>query len=272
MSNIAYIRKANLLQLIAKYDGTQKQFAEKVNTNNAYISQIVNGSIGQNGKPANIGNNLARKIEKHLGLEDGYMDVPHNTAPQKQSDTTSREPSANSLNDKPTLPVIRDGIPYDQVQAREIHFWEGDEPLDDDEFEVPYYKDVELLAGDGLEAPSFEDGRRKIKYGKTAAYKSGASQTQSLCLTLTGDSMEDLIKDGSMIAIDTSKKEIREGKIYAFRHDKLLRVKYLIPRPDGGILIRSHNKDYEDEIVTGEEMNTIHIIGWVWNWSVLQKW
>lgn len=166
----------------------------------------------------------------------------------------------------------RDGQPIADVKFRGVEFWDNDTPLDDDEFEVPYYKDVELTGGCG----SFEqhdDGRRRIKYGKTAAYASGASQTQSICMTLVGDSMEDLIRAGSMIAVDLGKKEIREGKIYAFRHGQLLRVKYLIPKPDGGLIIRSHNKDYEDEHITAEEVeNDINMIGWVWNWSVLERW
>lgn len=166
----------------------------------------------------------------------------------------------------------RDGQPIADVKFRRVEFWDNDTPLNDDEFEVPYYKDVELTGGCG----SFEqhdDGRRRIKYGKTAAYASGASQTQSICMTLVGDSMEDLIRAGSMIAVDLGKKEIREGKIYAFRHGQLLRVKYLIPKPDGGLIIRSHNKDYEDEHITAEEVeNDINMIGWVWNWSVLERW
>lgn len=166
----------------------------------------------------------------------------------------------------------KDGQPIADVKFRGVEFWDSETPLDDDEFEVPYYKDVELTGGCG----SFEqhdDGRRRIKYGKTAAYASGASQTQSICMTLVGDSMEDLIRAGSMIAVDLGKKEIREGKIYAFRHGQLLRVKYLIPKPDGGLIIRSHNKDYEDEHITAEEVeNDINMIGWVWNWSVLERW
>lgn len=171
------------------------------------------------------------------------------------------------------LPVKnKDGQQMDGVKFRSVEFWDSETPLDDDEFEVPYYKDVELTGGFG----SFEqhdDGRRRIKYGKTAAYTSGASQTQSICMTLVGDSMEDRIAAGSMIAVDLSKKDVREGKIYAFRHGQLLRVKYLIPKPDGGLIIRSHNKAYEDEHISTEEVeNDINLIGWVWNWSVLERW
>ena len=169
-------------------------------------------------------------------------------------------------------PSKRDGQQMSDIAFKDVEFWDGDTPLNDDEFEVPYYKDIELTGGAGS-FEQYDDGRRKIKYGKSAARKSGASQTQSICMTLVGDSMEDRIAAGSMIAIDISKTEIREGKIYAFRHGQLLRVKYLIPRPDGGLIIRSHNKSYEDEVITASEAeNDLKVIGWVWNWSVLERW
>ena len=158
------------------------------------------------------------------------------------------------------------------IKAENIEFWDNETPVNEDEFEVPYYKDVELTGGSGS-FEQYDDGRRKIKYGKSDAYKSGASQTHSICLTLVGDSMEDRIAAGSMIAVDISKKEIREGKIYAFRHGHLLRVKYLIPKPDGGLIIRSHNSLYKDEQIGADETEEdIKIIGWVWNWSVLERW
>lgn len=165
-----------------------------------------------------------------------------------------------------------DGIPLSEFKARGITEWDNDTPLEDDEFELPYYKDVELKGGDGSFEIAWDDGRRRLRYAKSTARQSGASMTQSFCTTLTGDSMEERIQEGAMIAIDATKKEIREGKIYAFRHGQLYRVKYLIPRPDGGLLIRSHNPSYADEIVKPEDMDNIEILGWVWNWSTLERW
>ena len=76
--DISEIRKANLLKLIeAKASGSQKDFANAVPTAPAYISQIINSTIGRNGKPATVGTALARKIEKAFGLDHGYMDSLH---------------------------------------------------------------------------------------------------------------------------------------------------------------------------------------------------
>lgn len=170
------------------------------------------------------------------------------------------------------LPVRENQINENNTQI--MDFWDSETPLYDDEFEANFYKDAEFLGGSGFEADVYDDGRRKIRYAYTAARRAGANPSKVICTTLVGDSMEELILDGSMIAIDTSKKDIREGKIYAFRHGNILRVKYLIPRPDGGLIIRSHNERYTDEVITGEEIENenIQIIGWVWNWSSLMVW
>ncbi|AKG10859.1 S24 family peptidase [Moraxella bovoculi] len=161
-----------------------------------------------------------------------------------------------------------------ESDTQQMGFWDSETPLQDDEFEVSFYKDTEFLGGSGFEADVYDDGRRKIRYAYTAARRAGANPNKVICTTLSGDSMEELILNGSMIAIDTSKKDIREGKIYAFRHGNMLRVKYLIPRPDGGLVIRSHNERYTDEVITGDEIENenIQIIGWVWNWSSLVVW
>lgn len=171
-----------------------------------------------------------------------------------------------------SLPVREDQI--NEKEYKEMEFWDSDTPLYDDEFEATFYKDAEFVGGSGFETDVYDDGRRKIRYAYTAARRAGANPSKVICTTLVGDSMEELILSGSMIAIDTSKKDIREGKIYAFRHGNMLRVKYLIPRPDGGLIIRSHNPKYKDEVITGDEIDNenIQIIGWVWNWSSLMVW
>lgn len=74
--DISEIRKANLLELIeTKANGSQKEFAEKAGTSPAYLSQILNNTLGRNGKPATVGNALARKIETQFKLDHGWMDT-----------------------------------------------------------------------------------------------------------------------------------------------------------------------------------------------------
>ncbi|HCM31836.1 MAG TPA: LexA family transcriptional repressor [Acinetobacter radioresistens] len=86
--DISEIRKQNLLILINDLvGGSQKNFALIVGTSPAYLSQIINGTIGRNGKPATVGTALARKIEKALHLPHGAMDQIQISAHEEDLET-----------------------------------------------------------------------------------------------------------------------------------------------------------------------------------------
>ena len=104
--DISEIRKANLLELIEiKSNGSQKDFANAVPTAPAYISQIINETIGRNGKPAVVGTAMARKIEKAFNLEHGYMDIFHNKNEELKFDNNVDLSQKISLEGQP-IPVI----------------------------------------------------------------------------------------------------------------------------------------------------------------------
>ena len=75
------IRKRNLAALIELY-GSQHALAMAVDTDPAYISQIMSEK-----SKANIGDTLARKIEKSLEKPHGWMDIDHNA----DTSSTARE-------------------------------------------------------------------------------------------------------------------------------------------------------------------------------------
>lgn len=45
----------------------------------SYLYQILNQTAIQNGKPKNIGSNMARKIEMAMGKKEGWLDLSHST-------------------------------------------------------------------------------------------------------------------------------------------------------------------------------------------------
>lgn len=55
--------------------------------------------------------------------------------------------------------------------------------------------------------------------------------------------MSPQLNDGDVVGIDTSKTKVIDSDTYAIRDGDLLRVKILIERSDGGLLIRSFNRD-----------------------------
>jgi len=78
--------------------------------------------------------------------------------------------------------------------------------------------------------------------------------------------MEPKLSDGDKVAINLNDRTIRDGKMYAIRMGEIQRVKTLISRPDGGIIVRSYNQVYKDELITKEQLanEDMVVIGRVW--------
>lgn len=142
-----------------------------------------------------------------------------------------------------------------------IDEWDSKTPLNDDEIEVPFYKDVRLSAGDGF-ADDIEDyNGYQLRMSRSTMRRYGIDKNCTVCLTVYGDSMEPVFQDGATVAIDQADTNIRDGKIYAINHAGLLRIKILERLPNNLIKIRSYNPDYEDEVISQDEIN---ILGRVW--------
>lgn len=121
------------------------------------------------------------------------------------------------------------------------------EPVDDDELvELPLL-DVRFSAGDGT-YDMIEKAASTFTFRRQFLHEMGVSTSAAKLVKISGSSMEPRLQDGDIVGINTDDTRIREGKTYAIRHGNLLRVKVLIEHPDGGVTIRSLNKDeYGDE-------------------------
>ena len=85
--------------------------------------------------------------------------------------------------------------------------------------------------------------------------------------------MENTILDGAAIGVDKSKQSIKDGKIYAFDHGGMLRVKRLYRQPFGAVKIVSDNPEYPEELMTADQwQNEVRLLGWVFWWSSVDKW
>lgn len=129
--------------------------------------------------------------------------------------------------------------------------------------------DVELSAGNGCEAEIVESVIDWFPIRRMDLRKAGVSATNARIVKIWGNSLLPVLNNGDHVAVDIAQTNpIRDGDLYAVRDGVLLRVKVLINQPDGGLIIRSFNKDeYPDEILTFNERRTrIHVIGRVF-WS-----
>ncbi|MDR5611412.1 MULTISPECIES: S24 family peptidase [unclassified Arsenophonus] len=145
-----------------------------------------------------------------------------------------------------------------------IATWDDNTPLDDDEVEVQYLKDIEFACGNGR-ISSYDYNNCKLRFSKSTLRKIGAKSDGStvLCFPVKGNSMQPLIPDGSVVAIDISNKKIIDGKIYAIEQNGLKRIKILHRLPKGKLIIRSINREeYEDEECQEDEVDIIGRLFW----------
>ncbi|MCF7557777.1 XRE family transcriptional regulator [Pseudomonas petrae] len=149
--------------------------------------------------------------------------------------------------------------------------WDDDTPLDDDEVYVPFLKEVELSAGSGRTAVE-QSNKKKLRFGKLTLRRQGVQPSDAVCVTVSGNSMEPVLPNGSTVGVDQGAVNIIDGKMYALNHGGQLRVKMVYRLPMGGLRLRSYNRDEHPDEEHGAEAlvkGEIVIIGKVFWYSVL---
>src|SRR5690606_6016229 len=150
--------------------------------------------------------------------------------------------------------------------------WADSAPLDEDEVELPYFKEVCFSAGGG-QTQVIEEHGNKLRFSKRTLKNAGVDKEFAACAKNSGRSMENTISDGASIGIDKSKQTIKDGKVYAFDHGGLLRVKRLYRLPFGAVRIVSDNPEYPEEVMSAEQwQEDVKLLGWVFWWSTVDTW
>lgn len=237
-------RVSELKKIIdSRFGGSQAEFARAIGRSPSSVWQWLSGH-------RNVGEKAARDIERRLRIIPGTLDG--------------------------FVSEVREAVaPYNRGQELEfaghLDTWDSETPLDDDEVEVPLFREVELAAGTG-QTQVVENHGPKLRFAKSTLARAGVQPEHAACAYVRGNSMEPVMPDGTCVGVNTGDKDIRDGEIYAFDHDGMLRVKYLHRRPGGGIRIVSQNStEHSDEELTGAEVSDqIRLIGRVFWWSVLR--
>ena len=145
--------------------------------------------------------------------------------------------------------------------------WDSRTPLDEDEVEAPFYKDVRLSAGNGFSDDIADYNGYKLRFSRATLRRHNINPAHVVCVSADGNSMEPVFPDGATLGINTADKAIKDGKIYAINHGDLLRTKILQRLPDNKIRIKSYNSvEWPDEEVSADD---VVVIGRVFWWSVL---
>ncbi|OFP57613.1 transcriptional regulator [Pseudomonas aeruginosa] len=232
-----------LAALLAEHGITPTELSRRTGVGQSTISRILSGKI------ATPKDEQVHPIAEYFGLSTdqlrGRATIGAVTPP-----AASREPDATM-----------DGP---------IEVWDDSTPLPSDEVLVPFLKEVELAAGSGKMSVEV-NSRRSLRFGKYSLKKKGVDPANARCVTITGNSMEPVLRNGATVGVDVGNTRIVDGDLYAINHGGLLRVKQTYRLPGGGIRLRSFNRDeHPDEEYSQDEIiaQEIEIIGRVF-WGAM---
>ncbi|WP_374053692.1 XRE family transcriptional regulator [Xenorhabdus taiwanensis] len=228
---------------LSKEGLNQKELAELLNVS----AQTVNNWLSRN--------SISREAAQNISEKFGYsLDWLLNGVGEPKLSDTSRHHPASEIPPK--------------NEWRTITTWDSSTPLDDNEVEVPFLKDIEFACGSGR-CVDIDYNGYKLRFSKATLRRIGAPTDGStiLCFPAKGNSMEPIIPDGSTVAIDTANKNITDGKVYAIEQDGLKRIKCLYRKPGGKLLIRSYNRDEHDDEMA--DQSSVNIIGKLFWYSVM---
>ncbi len=158
---------------------------------------------------------------------------------------------------------------------QQVDTWDSSTPLDDDEVEIPFFKDFSFACGSGSINDAITHEKRRLRMSKATLKGLSIDKGNAVAATASGDSMSPTINDGDTIHIDLGRKTIKDGKIFAVSFGGLQYAKRLYNLPFGGVRIVSDNEDEFEEIrMTADEakMQEFQIIGWIWQIAKLEKW
>lgn len=224
---------------------TQVELAERAGIKQASVSEIERGLTRTSGHLIKLAQICG---VDPVWLSDGTGSPEGERSPQAEKTTSTIESNA--------------------VLLGPIDVWDDDTPLDDDEVYVPFLKEVELSAGTGITSVQ-QSPKQKLRFGKITLRRQGVQPSEAVCVTVSGNSMEPVLPDGSTVGVDRGTTSITDGKMYAIDHGGQLRVKTLYRLPGGGIRMRSFNRDeHPDEEYTVQDMlqKEIAVLGRVF-WS-----
>ncbi|MGD1336081.1 XRE family transcriptional regulator [Vibrio harveyi] len=142
---------------------------------------------------------------------------------------------------------------------------DGDNDVLADVAMIDFYPDVNAEGGGGV--PNFSEKFSKTPIPKWIVERQSC-QDKICCIRVTGNSMEPVLVNGSVIALNPCVKTIKDGMMYVIRQGDLLRVKILIETPNS-LIVRSYNSAaFPDEVYDKKnEASRIEIIGQVFWYS-----
>ena len=268
MKTIDEIRLDNLLLAIGRA-GTATALAEKSGLSAAYISQIKNRQPdSKTGKPKNMGDEAARKVEAGIGEKRGWMDVDHSTpmTPFPVKTQNRADQIEISINEHPKTPFYNPQQSptrtLEGVKVRPIVTYENLDELPEESTVLITRIDVELSAGKGRETWHIEE-KEPLPFQADYIRTLDAKPKNLVAVKVNGDSMETRLFDKDTVVVDTADTRVpANGGVFALVYAGELLVKRLFRLPDGGMKIVSDNATrYAPVDVGPDHIENVSIIG-----------
>jgi phage repressor protein C with HTH and peptisase S24 domain len=126
--------------------------------------------------------------------------------------------------------------------------------------QVPRYK-VQASAGGGSVIHS-EQIVDFLSFRADWIHKTlGLSEKDLALINVLGDSMEPTLSNDDVILIDMGKKGIHDNSVYVLHFNGVLLVKRIQRKLDGSVIVKSDNMVYEPEVIRGDMLDTLNVVG-----------
>jgi phage repressor protein C with HTH and peptisase S24 domain len=128
------------------------------------------------------------------------------------------------------------------------------------EFALVPRLDVQASAGGGRLAFS-EDPLEYLAFQSSWLRTRGINPASARILSARGDSMEETIRDGDVLLVDTSIDRVKDNAIYVVSYGDMVLVKRIHGRINGSLQLISDNPKYPAEEVSPGEVAMLNIAG-----------
>lgn len=142
----------------------------------------------------------------------------------------------------------------------------GDFRFKGEEFAMIQRMDLSVSAGNGL-IPVEGGEREALAFSRSWLLRNGINSDLAVLVRVQGDSMMPSIPDGALVLVHVPEHQVKKEGIYAFNRDGASFVKRLVPsglnrhgRPTS-IAVLSDNPAFPPELLSGEALNDIRVIG-----------
>lgn len=236
--------------LLTMFSGRKSALAEAIGKPASYVSRLFSDNPAHS---RNIGESMAREIERSLGVHSGYLDTPLT----RLEAGGAWDPATNPDEISPTTMDIPVRL------AQKIERYNG-------HVNIPVM-DVEASMGPGSHPPETEVVAScmslEVEWLRRTVTMTDLSNLR--IITGMGESMYPTIKHGDLLLIDTGVKSVTYDAVYLLAMSTVLLVKR-IQRELDGIRIVSDNQQYKEIMVPSDLEERVQVLGrvvYVWSGS-----